>query len=47
MVSIPDGLTDNSPTSVVILVTLKKPSARKSISQFLALLDVKQELLSK
>ena len=46
MVSTPDELLDNSPIAVGTLVTLKKPSARKLLSQFLELLVAKQKSLS-
>ena len=46
MVSTPEGITDNSTMAVVALDTMNNPSARKLLLQFLALLDVKQKLLS-
>ena len=46
MVSTSEGLTYNSPISVVILVMLKKRSVKTSLVQFLALLDLKQKTLS-
>ena len=43
MVSTTESITENSTTDVVMLVNLKKPIARNSLSQFLALLDAKQK----
>ena len=40
-VSTPEGFTDNIPTSPSQSVTLKNPSARKSLRQFLDTLEVK------
>ena len=42
-ISTPEGLIYNSPIDVVTLGTMKKLSARNSLSQFLALLDIKQK----
>ena len=41
MVSTPDLIIDNSPLDVGMLDTMNKPSARKSLSQFLALFFIK------
>ena len=41
MVSTPVGLTDNSTMTVGMLVNIKKPSWRKSLSKFLKLLYIK------
>ena len=43
MVSTPEGLVDNILMDVSTSGTLKNPSARKSRSRFLALLDIIQE----
>ena len=43
MVSTPELLTENSPITVGKVIMQKKPSARKFLSQFLVLLDVKQK----
>ena len=45
VVSPPQELTDNSKHFLGILGTMKKPSARKYISQFWAILGVNQKLL--
>ena len=41
-----EGITIKIKMDVGTLGTLKNPSARKSLSELLALLDVKQKLLS-
>ena len=43
MVSITERITDNIKIAVGMLGTTKKPTARNPISQFWALLDVKQK----
>ena len=43
MVSTPEGLLGNIPMAMCTLDTMKNPSAIRSISQFLALLDVTQK----
>ena len=46
MVFIPDEITENIPLDVRMFDTLKKSSARKSLIQFLTLLDVTQKKFS-
>ena len=41
-----EEVTKKSPVAAETSVTMKKPSARKLLSQILALIDVKQKLLS-
>ena len=45
MVSTPEGFTDNITTSPGPYVTVKKPSARKSLYQFTEFLDAKQKIV--
>ena len=41
MVSIPEGVTDNSPNVPLTSTPVKKPSARKSLCLFANIFDVK------